>query len=152
MTTPRRRALVSPLAAISLALALGACAPATTNLAARPSPAEAAPAFIRFDNDAREHVHVYLAGERREWLLGRVEPGANALLRIPAASLADGSGLVRIVVLTGQTATLRAVRDPRASVTLAQPASDVLLQHWRFTQGALTSLRLARPLAEVPTG
>ena len=36
------------------------------------------PGQIRFDNDAREHVHVYLIGEKREWLLGRVEPGAMA--------------------------------------------------------------------------
>jgi len=150
MTTPRRRVRVSSLALAILALALGACAPATTHRAQGPALVEAAPAFIRFDNDAHEHVHVYLVGERREWLLGRVEPGATALLRLPPASLADGSGLVRLAVLTGEPVALLAIRDRRVTVTIAQPPSDLLLQRWHFVQGQLTSLGLAHPRAKVP--
>jgi hypothetical protein len=126
-----------------LTAALGACAGAP----ARQTPkgwalAEAGPRAIRFDNDGRDYVHVYLVGERREWLLGRVEPGAIATLRIPAAALAEHSGLVQLAVIAGGRVTLRAARDPRAQLTVAQPASDIMSQQWKFVQGQLTSLAL----------
>jgi hypothetical protein len=131
-----------------LTVALGACAGAPQRAALEaPPPAEARPLAIRFDNDAREYVHVYLIGERREWLLGRVEPGAVAMLRIPDASVADNSGLVRLAVITGGRVTLWAARDMRAQLTVAQPASDILSQEWRFAQGQLTSLGLRRSRA-----
>jgi hypothetical protein len=95
---------------------------------------------IRFDNNAGEHVHVYLIGEQREWLLGRVEPGARATLQIPEASLAGSPGFVQLAVLTGKRVTLQAARDARATFTVAQPASAILSQRWTFAQGQLTSL------------
>ncbi len=143
MTTSRARALVSIVAAMILTLALGACAAAPPHQALDSwTPAEARPRAIRFDNDGRDYVHVYLVGERREWLLGRVEPGAVATLRIPAAALAERSGFVRLAVIAGGRTTLRAARDARAQFTIAQPASDILSQQWRFAQGQLTSLGL----------
>ncbi len=82
MTTSCRRAFVSFAATIAITLALGACA------ASRPMPdaqlsTDAHPLTIRFDNLGRERVHVYLIGATREWVLGRVEPGAIETLRIP---------------------------------------------------------------------
>ena len=150
MTTLRTRAIVSLAAAATLTLALGGCvrgarAPASS----RPASVEASPLAFRFDNDAREHVHVYLVGEKREWLLGRVEPGAHATLRIPEASLAGSPGFVRLAVLTGQRLTLQAARNPRATLTIAQPPSGLLSQRWMFVQGQLTSLPVGTARVDV---
>ena len=84
-------------------------------------------------------MHVYLVGEKREWLLGRVEPGSVATLRIPHESLEGNPGFVRLAVLAGSQATLMAARDARARSTISQPASSLLARQWRFAQGELTS-------------
>jgi hypothetical protein len=140
MTTPRARTLVSLTVALLLTLTLGACAgvPQRTTPEGPSSLYDRAPT-VRFDNGGREHVHVYLIGQRREWLLGRVEPGAIATLRLPDASLADDPGFVQLAVVTGGGVTQRAARDPRARMSIAQPASAILSQGWRFAQGELTS-------------
>jgi hypothetical protein len=149
MTTPRTRSLVSLAAALSLALALGGCASAPARLEwDAPAPADAPALAIRFDNDARDFVHVYLVGAQRQWLLGRVESGARATLRIPDAALAGDPGWLRLAVLTGERVTLQAVADVRASVTIAQPAEQLLSQRWMFSQtlakGQLTSIPRGR--------
>jgi hypothetical protein len=140
MPTLRRRALVSLAAAMTAALTLGACYQAAS---VRDGPLSMDEALLRFrfDNGGREHVHVYLIGEKREWLLGRVEAGAIATLRIPEQSLVENASFVRLVVIEGEGITLQAARNPRARVTLAQPASAILSQQWMFSQGSLTSLR-----------
>ena len=138
MTTSRRSAFVS-LAAATM-VALGACA----TVPARPTQVGCAPAqrgmrAVRFDNESRERVHVYLIGQNREWSLGRVEPGATTALRIPAAALTEASEFMRLAVITGDRTTLRASRDPRAQLTIAQPALHMLSQRWGFAQGQVTS-------------
>ena len=142
MTTARRRAFVSIAATMTLTLALGAC------VSAAPRPAldglmatDTRPLTIRFDNLARENVDVYLIGAKREWLLGRVAPGAIASLRLPDGAIDEGSMMVRLAVLAGERPTFQAARHPRAMLTMAQPASAILSQQWTFSQGALTSLR-----------
>ena len=140
MPTLRRRALVSLLGTMTISLTLAACSqPASARPG--PSPMDDGARAIRFDNDAREHVHVYLIGEKRQWLLGRVEPGAIATLRLPRESLAGQSTFVRLAVIAGEGVTLYAARNTRAALTLAQPASAILSQRWMFAQGRLTSLR-----------
>ena len=139
MTTSCRRAFVSFAATIAITLALGACA------ASRPMPdaqlsTDAHPLTIRFDNLGRERVHVYLIGATREWVLGRVEPGAIETLRIPEEALAEGAMFVRLAVIAGERQTFEASRNPRARLTIAQPASAILSQRWSFSQGQLTSL------------
>lgn len=141
MTTSCRRAFVSIAATMTITLVLGACASAPS----RPVPdglisTDTRPVTIRFDNLARDRVDVYLIGATREWLLGRVEPGAMATLRIPEQALVEGSMFVRLAVLAGQPLTFDAARHPRARLTVAQPASTILSQQWRFSQGELTSL------------
>lgn len=132
MTTPRPHARVSPAV---LTLALAACAPAPARLVdATPAPTSGAPLTLRFDNEAREHVHVYLVGERREWLLGRVAPGARTTLRIPAAALAESPGFVRLAVLPGGRLTQQSVAEARAAVTIAQPARALASRRWAFSQ------------------
>jgi hypothetical protein len=140
MTTTRRFAFVSLTLAMTTTLALGACARATSRPELAISPREPSPVAIRFDNQATEHVHVYVIGAKRQWLLGRVEPGAVALLWFPGQSLDEYSSFVRLAVLTGERVTLQAARNPRARMTIAQPGSEIVSQHWRFAQGQLTSL------------
>ena len=143
MTTPRAHAIVSFAAAMAVALTLAACVPAPARRAFDgPASVDGPPVAIRFDNVGREHVHVYLIGSHRQWLLGRVEPGARATLPIPEAALAGEPGVVQLAVLTGERLTLQAARHPRATLTVGQPATAILSQQWMFSQGQLTSLPL----------
>ena len=138
MTTARRGIRVSLVATTIITAALGCGRPPlqSTTLTAP----EARALSIRFDNDAREHVHVYLIGETRQWLLGRVEPGAKATLRIPEESIGADWMFARLAVLTGEPVTLEAARHPGAALTVKQPAAAILSQRWYFAHGGLTSL------------
>lgn len=141
MTTPRTQALVS-LVTMMFTLGLGACIGRPSHgVVDTPAPMERASLTIRFDNGAREHVHVYLVGEQREWLLGRVEPGAIATFRVPEASLRERTGFVRLAVIAGASVTQNATRDPRAMLTIAQPVGGLLSQQWSYANGQLTLLR-----------
>jgi hypothetical protein len=146
MTTPRTRAPVSTAATLVVALAallaLTGCTHAARPAADAASPLESRELSLSFVNDGRDYVHVYLVGERREWLLGRVEAGSRAALRIPDAAVAESrGGNVQLAVVTGGRLTLQAARDPRARFAIAQPAATVVSQEWRFSQGQLTALR-----------
>ncbi len=135
MTTPRVRSLVSLATALTLTLALGGCASAPSRVAPlAPASTDEPPPTLHFDNGARDYVHIYLVGEQREWLLGRVAPGARATLRIPDAALGENEGSMRLAVLTGARATLRAAADARAAITIAQPAAELFSQRWTFSQ------------------
>jgi hypothetical protein len=141
MTTSRRRAFVSIAVTMIITLALGACIGASPR--AGPNTrisTDALPLTIRFENTARDRVDVYLIGATREWVLGRIEPGATASLRIPVEALAKGSMYVRLAVIVGEPLTFEAARNPRARLTIAQPASAILSQEWRFSQGELRSV------------
>jgi hypothetical protein len=146
MTTPRIRSLVS--AAAALTVTLTACASAPTRGAGAPTPIEALASTVRFDNGGRDYVRVYLVSQTQEWLLGRVEPGARATLRIPDDALAGNTSSMRLAVVPGGGVTLRAAGGAHASITMAQPASAILSQRWSFSQtttnGELTSIRRSR--------
>ena len=145
MTTPRIRSVVSLAAALSLTLTLGACATASPQLASDAAMhADDAPRTVRFDNAGREYVHVYLISEQREWLLGRVEPGARSSLRIPAEATSEDAGWMQIAVVVGERVTLGARQASRKLITIVQPGTDLFGQRWTFSQtpatGQLTSL------------
>lgn len=140
MTTLRMRALVSLGATLAISLAACAGTGARPALDATASAEEAAPRAIRFDNQGREHVHVYLVGAKREWLLGRVEPGATTMLRIPEEALGETDELVQLAVLAGGRITLQAAYDSRTRLSIAQPASRLTAQRWRYVQGQLSPL------------
>ena len=147
MTTTRTRSLVSLAAALTVSLTLGACASAPARLAMdAAAPTDDAPVVIRFDNDARDYVHVYLLGEQREWLLGRVEPGAHATLRIPDAALSEDAGPMRLAVLRGERVTFRAAGDAHAATTIAQSAASILTQRWAFSQALANGQLISLPV------
>ena len=140
MTTQRPYTLVSRTAITILTLGLAACAGSQTRMATYgPAPVEARPPTIRFDNQARDAVHVYLIGQRREWLLGRVEPGAVATLRMPDDVFDSDPGFVQLAVLAGGVSQ-KAARDPHTQLTISQDPSMILARRWQFAQGQLTSL------------
>lgn len=141
MTTPYRHGFVSIAAAITITLALVACAPATSRVPEGASHTDARPIALRFENEATEHVHVYLIGTTRQWLLGRIEPGGIASLPLPGDAFDESATFVRLAVLTGERITQQAVRHPRVTLTLAQPTVALLTQRWKFAQGELTSVR-----------
>jgi hypothetical protein len=148
MTTPRIRSLVSLAAALTVTLTLGGCASAPSRLAWDGStPSAGVPLAVRFDNDARDYVHVYLVGEQRQWLLGRVAPGARAMLRVPDAALTEDAGSMRLAVLAGERVSLQAAAEARATITISQPVAMFLTQRWTFSQaltnGQLTPLPIA---------
>jgi hypothetical protein len=155
MTTLRIRALVSLAAALTVTLTLAGCVSAPSRLAwDDPAPTDGAPLAFRFDNGARDYVHVYLIGTQREWLLGRVEQGARATLRIPDAALTGDAGPLYLAVLTGERVTQHAAGNARAATTIAQPAAAILSSRWTFSQtlasGELTALPSGRPDAPPP--
>ena len=141
MITLCRRTFVSTVAITTITLALGACVSAGSRpMVDRPMSAEASLLAVRFDNLSRETVDVYLISTTREWMLGRVAPGAVASLPLPEGAFAEGSMKVRLAVLAGGRQTLAAALDPRAVLTNAQPASAFLSERWTFSLGNLTSL------------
>ena len=135
MTTIRSRSLVSLAAALTLTLALGGCAGNPTRSALNdPAPVATRRAAIRFDNEARQYVHVYLVGQNQQWLLGRVEPGARATLRIPEEAASNGTWQMQLAVLAGDRVTMQVASKPLAQFTIAQPTGQLLAQKWIFTQ------------------
>jgi hypothetical protein len=151
MTTPGTHAIVSLTATMAVTLALGACVPGPSVPALdRAATMGGRPLTIPFDNRSREHVHVYLVdGRDRQWLLGRVEPWSQATLRLPAAALARSTGFVQLAVLTGDRMALQVARNPRATLTIAQPASAIVSLRWIFAHGQLTPLPLRRARVDV---
>jgi hypothetical protein len=150
MITPHTRSLVSFAAALTVALALAGCAsipprPASGGL----DPNQQLPHAIRFDNGARDYVHVYLVGEKREWWLGRVEIGARATLRIPEDALSE-AGPMRLAVLEGQRRTPRVAGDARATTTLGQPIAAIVSQRWMVSQTAANDQLTSLPRDPLP--
>lgn len=142
MTTPAGRLTVSAVS-LAAALALGACAsgPPPTTWGGTTATAGRG-ATIPFVNEAEKYVDVYLVGETREWWLGRVAPGARTTLRIRGDVLAVTSGYLRLAVLAGAPLTMQAARDPRATVTIAQPGQSLLDQRWTFRQSQVAAPEL----------
>jgi hypothetical protein len=133
MTTPRVRSLVSLAMLTTITLGAGGCATASPRPADEPMAIEQPVTAFRFDNDARDYVHVYLIGIRREWMLARVAPGARATLRIPKDALAEIEGPMRLAVLVGERMSLNAVLEARAETTLPAPVGALLAQRWTFS-------------------
>ena len=145
MITPAGRLTVSAFsfAALTAMLALGACARGPAPIAWEGAPIVAGDrTTIRFENEGETYVDVYLVGDTREWWLGRVAPGARTTLRIKDVALATTSGYVRLAVLSDAPLTLQAARDPRATLTIAQPGASLLSQRWTFRKTQLSAAEI----------
>jgi len=142
MLTPAGRLTVSAIS-LAAALAFGACAgrPSPTTWSGTPARAGQGET-IDFVNEATSYVDVYLVGETRQWWLGRVAPGTRTTLRIRDDVLAATSGYLRLAVLSGASLSLQAARDPRATLTIPQPALSLLDQRWTFRQSQLAAPEL----------
>ena len=145
MTTSRNLSRVSFAAALSLSLAVAACATAGTGISADGLARAVAPSrSIPFENQGTDYVRVYLVGVREQWMLGRVEPGARATLRIPDEALADSS---RSMWLSVQ-GTAGTAGGARTVTTAAAPVAILLAQRWTFSSrqsaGQIASLPLWR--------
>jgi len=144
ITTANRNSVsMLSLGALAALLTIGACA-------GGPSPdpwdGPAAPTeqslMLRFDNAAETHVDVYLITQQRQVRLGRVAPGARAMLRIPLAALTTSSGFVRLAVLPDAPLTVDPAHYSQATFTVVQPAADLLSQRWTFLKTPLASAEL----------
>jgi len=132
---------------------LAACAGGRTSLASDDPAAAVAAAvspFIAFDNDAREHVQVYLVSEFRQWYLGRVEPGARRTLRVPDEAIVTSPQRLQLAIMVGLPISPHVTGDPRAMFTIAQPASHLFSQDWSVAQGQLISMPMRRAAAVRP--
>ncbi len=146
MITPASRLTVSAIALATLALVAcaGGPAPSTWEGTAQ---SIGQGATIRFENEAQSYVDVYLVGETRQWWLGRVAPGARTTLRISSEALTTTSdprtsGYLRLAVLAGAPLTLQTARDPRATLTIAQPGRSLFDQRWTFRQSQTMAAEL----------
>ena len=142
MLTPATRAAVSFVTVFILpaALVLGACArgasPATWD---GPASTVDGRFTIRFENEAQTYVDVYYIDDVREWWLGRVAPGALTSLTIPGGAISTTTGYVRLGILAGAQRTLHALRDPRTTLTIAQPIGALMGQEWSYRQTPLAA-------------
>ena len=140
MNTPAIRSMVSlgSLTAALMVTLVAGCATGPASAGGQAIAPERAPrATVRFENEAQVPVDVYLVGERREWRLGRVAPGAIASLAIPDAALTQERAFVSLAVIAGGPLSVQAGKDPRATYTVAQPATELLAQRFSFTERQL---------------
>ena len=145
MITTANRYSVSMLSLGTLAvvLTLAACAGGpSADPWDGPAAAPEQSLMLRFDNSAETHVDVYLITQQRQVRLGRVAPGARAMLRIPLAVLTTNSGFVRLAVLPDAPLTVDPAHDSQAIFTVVQPAADLFSQRWTFLKTPLASAEL----------
>lgn len=136
MTTAHARAFVALLTLISL----GGCSRSAVH-ADGAAAVSARRESLRFDNEGRDRVDVYLVGETRTWRIGRVEPGQARWLTLPRNIPPRDLARLQLAVLANAAVSADPMRDPRAVTTMRQPVGVLSGQRWAFWQGQLTSLR-----------
>lgn len=135
------RALVAPFVILVGASMLEGCASAATRAAPVDVVRERAES-LRFDNEGRDRLDIYLVGETRSWRLGRLEPGQARWLRVPGNLSPNELSRMQLVVLTNADVTLSPTNDPRAVTTIRQPVFVLAGQRWAFADGQLKGVRL----------
>ena len=151
MTTPRTRVIVSAVVSVVVSVivtnVLAACGGGRARLASDDPTAIVTTAVspaIAFDNDASEHVQVYVVSDKRQWYLGRVEPGARRTFRVPDDAVLGSPQRLQLAVMVGLPITPQVTGDPRAMFTIAQPAANLFAQDWSVAQGQLISAPVRR--------
>ena len=102
---------------------------------------------IVFRNQGRDRIKVYLVGENRVWLIGRLEPLETAHLALPEFGFVSTSQAVSVAVVPGWSANTLPGRDPGATFSIDELTDDLPGEEWIFVNG-----QLAGPLrAQVPS-
>lgn len=140
MTGMTARALVAPFVILIGAAVLDGCASAYPHAATTDVSRERAES-VRFDNEGRDRLDIYLVGERRSWRLGRLEPGQARWLRVPGDIPPNDLARIQLVVLANAELTLSPMQDPRAVTTLRAPVFVLAGQRWAFADGQLKGVR-----------
>ncbi len=143
MLTAHARALIALLGMVTLA----GCATSATHASPADALAERRES-LRFDNEGRDRVDVYLVGEKRSWRIGRLEPGQTRWLRVPRDIPPSDMSRVQLVVLANAQATMTPMLNPRAVMTLRQPVYVLSGQRWAFADGQLNGLRVGGALKQ----
>ncbi len=136
----KRRAFLAPFVLLIGAGLLEGCARASV----RPEPLDTSrirAESLRFDNEGRDRLDIYLVGEKRSWRLGRLEPGATRWLRVPSDIPPNDLARMQLVVLANAEVTVAPMRDPRAVTTIRQPVFVMAAQRWAFADGQLKGVR-----------
>lgn len=134
------RALVAPFVILVGAGVMNGCASTPARTATTEVSRERAES-VRFDNEGRDRLDVYLVGERRAWRLGRLEPGQARWLRVPSDIPPNDLARIQLVVLANAELTLTPMQDPRAVTTLRAPVFVLASQRWAFADGQLKGVR-----------
>ena len=123
--------------ALLIALAAAGCSP---NAVQRDELAPRKPALF-FENATPDQVRVYLVEGASEWLLGRVEPGRAAYLRLPADVLAKrGAEVSLIAVPIGTPRTAGLSGGAERIISTAEPAENLVTMRWTLSGRQLFSL------------
>jgi hypothetical protein len=96
---------------------------------------------IIFQNRSPDRIQIYLIGEKQDWLLGRLDPLETARLRLPASAWEESREAVVLAVLPGWTKSLAPRSDRRATLSIAEIASNLPGGHWSFANGQLQGPR-----------
>ena len=139
MTTVHSRA--GALVALLVFTSLGGCARSAVHAegGAELSPRSEA---LRFVNEGRDRVDVYLVSDRQSWRIGRLEPGQASWLKVPDDIPVDDLERLQLVVLENAALSVDPRRDPRAVTTVKQPFRVLSGVRWAFWHGQITSVRL----------
>jgi hypothetical protein len=88
---------------------------------------------IGFENASDATVRVYLVGAGQDWLLGRVGPGRDARLRLPAGFPAYAAGSVSLAIIPAGVFDLfgaGAAQVPGAILSGPYQMDDLLGMRW----------------------
>lgn len=126
-------------------LALAGCSSAGVRMV------EAAPSAdtrntLRFDNQGRDRLDIYLIGETRSWKLGRLEPGQARWFALPGDIPPSDFSRLQLSVIANATATVDPRSDPRAITSLKQPVGTLISRRWGYTLGQLTDAPAGAPM------
>lgn len=139
---------MSAISRIRGAIAIAACLVCASCVRpGRTAPGELAPRpTITFRNQGRDRIRVYLVSEKREWLIGRLEPLETAHLVLPEFGFVTASRAVSVAVVPGWFTHARPLRAPGATSSIDELTDNLPGEEWIFVDG-----QIAGPLrAQVP--
>lgn len=122
------------------ATGLGACSPSRSGHE-EITPVSDIRQGIRFDNQGRDRVDVYLVGETRAWRIGRLDPGQARWLTVPSDIPTTDLARLQLAVVANASVLVDPRRDPSAITSLKQPVGSLMGQRWGYVFGQLTTAR-----------